>query len=116
VPLLDLLVFKRGGRLGAEIKWMDELPLTGSKRIALATLQLAHLTIAFPASNLYELAPEVMDYPDHPASNQVGQGMPLRGTRWSALARFHIINPWSRANAMAWVRDQTPSLSKTLEA
>jgi hypothetical protein len=33
-----------------------------------------------------------------------------------AIARFHIINPWSRANAMAWVRDQTPSLSKTLEA
>jgi len=33
-----------------------------------------------------------------------------------AIARFHIINPWSRANAMAWVRDQTPSLSKTFEA
>jgi hypothetical protein len=33
-----------------------------------------------------------------------------------AIARFHIINPWSRAKTMAWVRDQTPSLSKTFEA
>jgi hypothetical protein len=39
-----------------------------------------------------------------------------RHTMVRAIARFHIINPWSRANAMAWVRDQTPSLSKTLEA
>jgi hypothetical protein len=39
---------------------MDALPLTGSMRIALANLQLAHLTIVYPASNLYELAPEIM--------------------------------------------------------
>jgi hypothetical protein len=91
VPLLDLLVFKLGGRLGAEIKLMDALPLTGSMRIALANLQLAHLTIVYPASNLYELAPEIMDYSDHAASNQVGTGMPLTETdplRPSAIGRL----------------------------
>jgi hypothetical protein len=70
VPLLDLLLFNRGRRFGEEIKRMDTRSLTGSMRIALANLQLAHLTVSTSASNLYELAPEVMDYPDHLATNQ----------------------------------------------
>jgi hypothetical protein len=41
---------------------------------------------------------------------------PLRLLESAHIARFHIVNLWSRANAMAWVRDQTPSLSKTFEA
>jgi hypothetical protein len=40
VPLLDLLLFKCGRRLGAEIKWTDAPSLTVSTRIALANLQL----------------------------------------------------------------------------
>jgi hypothetical protein len=70
VPLLDLLLFNRGRRFGEEIKRMDTRSLTGSMRIALANLQLAHLTVSTSASNLYELAPEVTDYPDHLATNQ----------------------------------------------
>ena len=37
-----------------------------------------------------------------------------RHTVGCAIAGFHIVNPWSRANAMACVRDQTPSLSPKL--
>jgi hypothetical protein len=39
-------VFKCGRRFGVEIKRMDALSLTGSMRIALANLQLAHLTVS----------------------------------------------------------------------
>jgi hypothetical protein len=42
VPLLDL--FKCGRRFSEEIKRMDARSLTGSMRIALANLQLQHLT------------------------------------------------------------------------
>ena len=45
VPLLDLLLFKCGRRLGVEIKWMNAPSPTGSMRIALANLQFAHLTL-----------------------------------------------------------------------
>ncbi len=68
--MLDLLLINRGRRFGEEIKRMDARSLTGSMRIALANLQLAHLTVSTSASNLYELAPEVTDYPDHLATNQ----------------------------------------------
>jgi hypothetical protein len=47
VPLLDLLLFKCGRRLGVEIKRMDAPSLTGSMRIALANLQHAHLTVVY---------------------------------------------------------------------
>jgi hypothetical protein len=47
VPLLGLLLFKCGRRLGVEIKRMDAPSLTGSMRIALANLQLAHLTVVY---------------------------------------------------------------------
>ena len=68
--MLELLLINRGRRFGEEIKRMDARSLTGSMRIALANLQLAHLTVSTSASNLYELAPEVTDYPDHLATNQ----------------------------------------------
>jgi hypothetical protein len=48
VPLLDLLLFKRGRRFGAEIKRTDAPTLTGSMRNALANLQLEHLTVIYP--------------------------------------------------------------------
>ncbi len=38
VPLLDLLLFKRGRRFAVEIKRMDAPSLAGSMRIALANL------------------------------------------------------------------------------
>jgi hypothetical protein len=47
VPLLDLLRIKCGRRFGAEIKRMDAPTLTGSMRIALANLHLAHLTVVY---------------------------------------------------------------------
>ncbi len=68
--MLDLLLFNRGRRFGEEIKRMDARSLTGSMRIALANLQLQHLTASASASNLYDLAPEVTDYPDRVATNQ----------------------------------------------
>jgi len=52
VPLLDLLLFKRGHRFGVEIKRMDAPTLTPSMRTVLADLQLEHLTVFIPASNL----------------------------------------------------------------
>jgi hypothetical protein len=47
VPLVDLLMFKCGRRFGVEIKRMDAPSLTGSMRIALANLQLAHLRVVY---------------------------------------------------------------------
>jgi hypothetical protein len=58
VPLLDLLLFKCGRRFGVEIKRMDAPSLTGSMRIALANLQLAHLTVVYLCKQLYELTPD----------------------------------------------------------
>jgi predicted AAA+ superfamily ATPase len=45
---LDLLLFKGGRRFGVEIKRMDAPTLTPSMRIALADLQLEHLTVVLP--------------------------------------------------------------------
>jgi len=47
VSLLDLLLSKCGRRFNLEIKRMDAAWLTGSRRIALANLQLAHLTVVY---------------------------------------------------------------------
>jgi hypothetical protein len=47
VPLLDLLLFKRGRRFGEVIKRMDAPSLTGSMRIALANLPLEHMTVVY---------------------------------------------------------------------
>jgi predicted AAA+ superfamily ATPase len=60
---LDLLLFKGGRRFGVEIKRMDAPTLTPSMRIALADLQLEHLTVVYPGKQVYELGPEVTVLP-----------------------------------------------------
>ncbi len=60
---LDLLLFTGGLRFGVEIKRMDAPTLTPSMRIALADLQLEHLTVVYPGKQSYELGPEVTVLP-----------------------------------------------------
>jgi uncharacterized protein len=60
---LDLLVFKGGRRFGFEIKRVDAPTLTPSMRIAIADLQLDQLTVLYPGSQTYELAPNVQVVP-----------------------------------------------------
>jgi predicted AAA+ superfamily ATPase len=60
---LDLLLFKGGRRFGIEIKRMDAPTLTPSIRIALADLQLEHLTVVYPGKQSYELGPDVTVLP-----------------------------------------------------
>jgi uncharacterized protein len=55
---LDLLLFKDCRRFGVEIKRMDAPTLTPSMRIALADLQLRHLTVVYPGRQSYGLGPE----------------------------------------------------------
>ena len=52
---LDLLLFKRGRRIGVEIKWADAPVITPSMRIALADLRLDQLIVLYPGSQTYEL-------------------------------------------------------------
>lgn len=60
---LDLLAFKSGRRLGFEIKHADAPTLTPSMRIALDNLKLDQLTVLYPGSRTYELAPTVKVVP-----------------------------------------------------
>jgi len=55
---LDLLLLKGGRRLGVEIKRMDAPKLTASMRIALADLKLDQLTVVYPGTEVYDLAPQ----------------------------------------------------------
>jgi hypothetical protein len=56
---LDLLLFKRGRRIGIECKRMDAPVLTPSMRIALADLKLDELRITYPGDKRYALAKNV---------------------------------------------------------
>jgi predicted AAA+ superfamily ATPase len=56
---LDLLLFKKGRRIGIECKRMDAPTLTPSMRIALSDLKLDHLYVAYPGRKAYELARNV---------------------------------------------------------
>jgi len=56
---LDLLLFKRGRRIGVECKRMDAPRLTPSMRIALADLKLDQLLVAYPGPTRYSLASNV---------------------------------------------------------
>ena len=56
---LDLLLFKRGRRIGVECKRMDAPKLTPSMRVALADLKLDELLVAYPGTARYRLAPKV---------------------------------------------------------
>jgi len=56
---LDLLMFKRGRRVGVEIKRADAPSLTTSMRIALQDLRLDRLLVIYPGDKPYRLAPIV---------------------------------------------------------
>jgi predicted AAA+ superfamily ATPase len=56
---LDLLLFRRGRRIGVECKRTDAPKLTASRRIALADLKLDQLLVAYPGATRYKLAANV---------------------------------------------------------
>ena len=56
---LDLLLFKKGRRIGVECKRADAPTLTPSMRIALSDLKLDHLYVAYPGTKAYKLARNV---------------------------------------------------------
>lgn len=60
---LDLLLFKHGRRYGIEIKREDAPRLTPSMHIALNDLKLDHLSVIYPGSRSYDLAPRVTVVP-----------------------------------------------------
>jgi uncharacterized protein len=53
---LDLLLFRKGRRVGIECKRMDAPTLTPSMRVALADLRLGHLYVVYPGKRRYPLA------------------------------------------------------------
>ncbi len=56
---IDLVLFKRGRRIGIECKRMDAPVLTPSMRIALADLKLDELIVVYPGQTPYALAGNV---------------------------------------------------------
>lgn len=56
---LDLLLFKKGRRIGVECKRADAPTLTPSMRIALHDLKLDHLYVLYPGDRAYPLARNV---------------------------------------------------------
>ena len=56
---LDLLMFKRGRRVGVEFKRVDAPQLTPSMRIALDDLRLDQLIVIYPGNKPYSLAANV---------------------------------------------------------
>jgi hypothetical protein len=79
---LDLLLFKGGRRFGVEIKRIDPPTLTPSMRIALADLQLEHLTVVYPGKQSYELGPDVTVLPiDTAVAAGIDSVMPKRRPR-----------------------------------
>lgn len=56
---IDLVLFKKGRRLGFECKRADAPVLTPSMRIALADLKLDQLTVVYPGERRYALAKRV---------------------------------------------------------
>src|SRR6266436_6550420 len=56
---LDLLLFKKGRRIGVECKRADAPVLTPSMRIAMADLKLDHLYVVYPGERAYTLAKKV---------------------------------------------------------
>jgi predicted AAA+ superfamily ATPase len=56
---LDLLLFKRGRRIGVECKRMDAPVLTPSMRIAMQDLKLDELRVVYPGERRYALAKNV---------------------------------------------------------
>jgi predicted AAA+ superfamily ATPase len=56
---LDLLVLKKGQKLGFEFKYSDAPKVTRSMHIALEDLKLETLTIIIPGNNSYQLAEKI---------------------------------------------------------
>ncbi|MFH0898316.1 MAG: ATP-binding protein [bacterium] len=56
---LDLFIIKHGKRLGFEFKYTDVPRTTKSMQIALADLQLDHLTVVYPGKETFPLAEKV---------------------------------------------------------
>jgi predicted AAA+ superfamily ATPase len=56
---LDLLLFKKGRRIGIECKRADAPVLTPSMRVALADLKLDELSVVYPGEKRYTLAKKV---------------------------------------------------------
>ena len=56
---IDLLLFKRGRRIGVECKRADAPTLTPSMRIALADLKLDELHVVYPGEQRYSLTEQV---------------------------------------------------------
>jgi predicted AAA+ superfamily ATPase len=56
---LDLLLFKRGRRIGIECKRADAPVLTPSMRIAINDLKLDELTVVYPGKKRYMLAKKI---------------------------------------------------------
>ncbi|MGA3211939.1 MAG: ATP-binding protein, partial [Terriglobales bacterium] len=56
---LDLLLFKKGRRIGVECKRADAPSLTPSMRIAITDLKLDQLLVAYPGTRPYSLAKNV---------------------------------------------------------
>lgn len=60
---LDLLLFRRGKRIGIEVKRADAPRLTPSMRIAMSDLRLDRLFVVYPGERRYPLAPRVEALP-----------------------------------------------------
>jgi predicted AAA+ superfamily ATPase len=60
---IDLVLFKRGRRLGVECKRMDAPSLTPSMRIALHDLKLERLLVVYPGERRYALGDRVEAVP-----------------------------------------------------
>jgi predicted AAA+ superfamily ATPase len=56
---LDLLLFKKGRRIGVECKRADAPRLTPSMRTAMADLRLDHLYVVYPGNRKYSLAKNI---------------------------------------------------------
>jgi predicted AAA+ superfamily ATPase len=56
---LDLLLFRRGRRVGVECKRMDAPKLTPSMRVAISDLKLDRLAVVYPGTTRYALAADV---------------------------------------------------------
>jgi predicted AAA+ superfamily ATPase len=60
---VDLLLFKKGRRIGVEFKRSDAPSLTSSMRIAMEDLRLDELLVVYPGEKRYALAKEIKVVP-----------------------------------------------------
>ena len=84
---LDLLLLKRGRRIGIEVKRQDAPRLTPSMRSALVDLQLESLTVLYPGDTAFELAERVRVLPlSALAEGDPGVLLPIRRRARRAVA------------------------------